>query len=162
MAKKKKSASPQQIIQELDKLSKKLKSKSYGEVALRSSLGLIYAWQKYKLENLKFALKHGGDQVGFIALIDGKTKAGRDALRVELILLPDSTPTGHYEDEDESRYERMQTLIASIDEVRRADDCGFNEDPDQRNERFCDDHEFCSECGHDNRDSRVEADRLFT
>ena len=124
-----------QLIQLLDKYAKKFK-----EVALVTSFGEIYAWQKHKLENLKFAIAHRGEIDGFIAL-------SNDADRIVLVPLG---PEG----------ERVIGLSDPVESVWQAYDDGYREDPDQRNERFLDEHKFCSECGQDNIQYR-SMDELF-
>jgi hypothetical protein len=54
---------PKEMIEQLDRWAKES-----SEVALLTSYGLIYPWQKYKLQNLQSSIKHGGLAVGFIEL----------------------------------------------------------------------------------------------
>jgi hypothetical protein len=128
MAKRGKS-NPAQLVQQLDKLTESMRPGE--EVALCSPLGLIYSWQKHKLENLKFSLEHG-EPAGFITV---RESANND-LHVDLCLL---------RDDPEGNFHNVQNMIHSIEGVWEM--CGDPGDSDEIDMDFRKEFKFCSECG---------------
>jgi hypothetical protein len=101
----------EQLIQQLDNLAEQHK---LGEVAFVCWWGLIYSWQKYKLENLKLFLeKKDFPPEGFIVLEE--TPDEPLTLHVELKLLPDYAASA--DDPEEHEVERMSDMILRIDDV---------------------------------------------
>lgn len=108
------------------------------EVALVSSLGCIFPWQKNRLGNLELSLTHGRPE-GFISVRPGK---GDDySVSIKLSPLDSESPT-----ETNLHLLKVAEHVWEMAEDRDARD-GF-EDRNFRKE-----FEFCSECGQEKKQS---------
>jgi hypothetical protein len=130
----------QELIQELDKLSEtETQECSISVVALVTSLGLIFSFQKHKLQNLEFVLEHGeayNEAYGFIVITDGEAHQSEniEALNIKLWTVPD---------EEEGTF-LLLGLIDSINQLQEVYDCGPTYE--DINDDFREGLRYCKKC----------------
>lgn len=121
------------LVHQLDTMSLRIEGAT--SAALLSQCGLVFSWQKKKLENVEFSLKHLGDPYGFIVL----TQQADDSLSIFLNPIPDK---------DGAITEAQLKLSGAIDYVLEAVDPAECElEPEDVNRDFQKEFKFCSTCG---------------
>src|SRR5208337_4954507 len=105
----------EELIEQLDHLAHRVNPNGAEQVALSTSLGLIFSWQEHKLSHLKFALEHG-EVDGFLTVRENAD----DDVDVHLIPLIDQDPDDPFA---ETHWE-IEALIERIDDVLEVCQCG--------------------------------------
>lgn len=126
------------LIRELNALSTAKPSPSpQTAVALISSLGPIYSWQKNKLKNLEFSLEKGRPE-GFVT-VSRDHEVNHEILHIKLKTL--------FVGSDDSPTTSLLDMLPSIESVFEAADDELDNDDDEINVDFRKQFEVCSNCG---------------